>query len=369
MKKILFIRFQEEGTIPDGGERVLQRDSAIAEILFGKENIDSYNINPHNKKRNILSLIKTAIYFPFGYYKGLTPSKIKEIISLAKDYECVLISTSLLGIIGKKLKESGYKGKIVVQFHNVESIYYECRVPKWLPGRKIIIRCAYRNDGFSLHYADCCMAMNKRDTDILQQLYGKTPEYVIPVTFVDKAKNSVTDNGILTGKRPKCLFLGNNFPPNAEGLLWFVKEVLPHINIDFEVVGKNMDKLQNSNSCLKDIKVSSNVPDIAPYFESADFMICPIFSGSGMKVKTCEGLMYGKNILGTTETFVGYDIDTNKCGRLCNDAKDYISAIKELCKNPIPRYNTYSRTIFLKKYSQDAAINAFKILYHDIGLI
>ncbi len=369
MKKILFIRFQEEAAIPDGGDRGLQRNTSIAEKLFGKENFDCYCVNPRNQKRNILSLTKAAIYFPFGYYNGLTPSKIKEIISLAQNYECVLISTSLFGIIAKRLKESGYKGKIIVQFHNVESIYYESRVPKWLPGRKVIIKCAYRNEEFSLDYADQSMSVNKRDADILQQMYGKTPKYVVPVTFVDKAQNVVTDKDTLTGKRPKCLFLGNNFPPNAEGLLWFVKEVLPHVDIDFEVVGKNMDKLQNSNSCLKDIKVSSNVPDIAPYFESADFMICPIFSGSGMKVKTCEALMYGKNILGTTETFAGYDVDPNKCGRLCNNAKDYISAINELCKSPIPRYNTYSRSMFLEKYSQDSAIKAFKALYHDIGII
>ncbi len=39
-----------------------------------------------------------------------------------------------------------------------------------------------------------------------------------------------------------------------------------------------------------------------------DYIISPIFVGGGMKVKTCEALMYGKNIIGTSESFEGYDI-------------------------------------------------------------
>ena len=44
-----------------------------------------------------------------------------------------------------------------------------------------------------------------------------------------------------------------------------------------------------------------------------------------MKVKTCEALMYGKNILGTTETFEGYELDMH---HLIAD-KDYPSGIRE----------------------------------------
>lgn len=38
-------------------------------------------------------------------------------------------------------------------------------------------------------------------------------------------------------------------------------------------------------------------------------MVMPIFSGSGMKVKTAEALMYGKFLIGTKEAFEGYEID------------------------------------------------------------
>ena len=40
-----------------------------------------------------------------------------------------------------------------------------------------------------------------------------------------------------------------------------------------------MDQLKKSQPCLVDIPVFSNVPDLAPFFEEADFMVFPIFSG------------------------------------------------------------------------------------------
>jgi hypothetical protein len=36
-----------------------------------------------------------------------------------------------------------------------------------------------------------------------------------------------------------------------------------------------------------------------------------------MKVKTCESLMFGKNIFATTEAFEGYELDYDKVGALC----------------------------------------------------
>lgn len=119
---------------------------------------------------------------------------------------------------------------------------------------------------------------------------------------------------------------------------------------------------EKSQPCLVDIPVFSNVPDLAPFFEEADFMVFPIFSGSGMKVKTCEALMYGKNILGTTETFEGYELDTSLCGRLCNTAKEYIEAINYFAENSVPKYNTYSRSIFENNYSNSFALKAFREL-------
>ncbi len=364
MAKVLFILFKDYSKTNDGGSRANMRSINLGKEVLGERNVDCYYINDITRKRTILSLLHAVILFPLGYFNGLTPKKLKETQILSAQYDYVFITNSIFGIVGKYLKETGYKGKIISFFHNVESIYYEARVPKALPLRNIIVGCAAKNDRYALEYADIAIGLCERDNTTLKQLYGKGFDLLAPISFTDRCKDMVTDKDVMTNNKPKCTFIGSNFPANANGILWFVKNVLPHVDIDFTVVGQNMDKLKAANECLKDIKVYSSVPDLTPYFEEADFMVFPIFDGSGMKVKTCEALMYGKNILGTTETFEGYDADPNKCGRLCNTAQEYIDAINELSQKPVKRYNEYCRRIFMEKYSENNALCTFKKIFN-----
>jgi hypothetical protein len=120
-----------------------------------------------------------------------------------------------------------------------------------------------------------------------------------------------------------------------------------------------MSRLQKEHPEMKDIEVVSDAPDLRPYFEEADFMILPVFAGSGMKIKTCESLMYGKNILGSDESFEGYQIDPERIGGLCNTAEEYIDRIRHFVKSPIPKFNSYAREIFLKNHSEESTYNTF----------
>lgn len=88
-------------------------------------------------------------------------------------------------------------------------------------------------------------------------------------------------------------------------------------------------------------------------------MVLPIFKGSGMKVKTCESLMYGKNIIGTPEAFEGYDLQHDRVGAVCADAAQFIQAIQSFVATPRPRFNAYSRSVFLEHYSEDVVSQQF----------
>lgn len=364
MAKALFILFKDYSKTHDGGSQANMRNLNIAKQILGEDNVDCYYIHDVNRKRSLLSMLYVAILFPFGYFNGLTPQKVREILGLSDKYEYVFITNSIFGIVGKRLKENRYKGKVISFFHNVESIYYNARVNKRMPFRNIIIGCAAKNDRYALEYADTSVGLCERDSDSLKDLHGKGFDLLAPISFKDKGSTLPPPKEVLTGKRPKCTFIGSNFPANANGILWFVRNVLPHVDIDFTIVGQNMDKLKAANECLKEVEVHSNVPDIAPFFTEADFMIYPIFDGSGMKVKTCEALMYGKNILGTTETFEGYDVNPDKCGRLCNTADEYIAALRNLSENPVKIYNDYSRSVFVEKYSEESSISIFKKIFN-----
>lgn len=365
MTKVLFIRYKKNNGILDGGEQVTEMHYDTLTSLVGKDQVETIYIHNQDKKRSIIDYLRGVLYFPFDYHFGLTPKRVRQLCLTAQKHDIVFIDRSVFGIIAKKLKESGYQGKVITFFHNVEALYFDSKISKRIPFRRFIIKSADHNDAYSCRYSDKTIALNKRDDDTLFERYQRRADMLIPIVFRDKYLSTEPDNAF-TRTKPECLFIGSYFAPNNEGLLWFVKNVLPYVEINFKVVGKGMEKLKEEASEMRDITVIGSVPDLAPYITEADIMILPIFKGSGMKVKTCESLMFGKHILGTDEAFEGYMADYDRIGGKCNTADEYIAKINEFIAAPRPRFNTYSRQIYLENYSETVMTERMKkVLFGD----
>lgn len=348
MNKLLFVSYKKTANASTGGDQCSKRNlEALCDVL-GTENIECIYLHDEAVGNTLADYLKGIILFPFNYFFGLTPSKLKRIVASAQDKEYVFIDRSIFGIIAKKLKESGYQGQIICFFHNVERKYFDDKLGNSNPAKRFILSCADNNDRFCCNFADTVVTLNKRDSESIESLYGRKADHIFPITFNDSYA-ATAHSSEMTGAKVECLFIGSYFPANVEGLEWFCHEVLPKVQINLKVVGKGMEKLEGK--LPDEVQVIGSVPQTTPYFENADLIVLPIFSGSGMKVKTCESLMYGKNIAGTSEAFEGYDIDYDKAGRKCDTAEDFISYIKEIEAHPVPRFNSYSRNIFEEKYS------------------
>lgn len=358
--KILIIRYKKTLGVPEGGEQASEKNLIVLRQIAGEENVDTYFIHDEAHHRTAWEYMQGVMYMPLGYYFGLTPKRVKEIIHLAQGYDVVFVDRSVFGIVAKRLKESGYRGRVVCFFHNVEVVYFSAKYSnKFNPMRWLVVPCADRNDRWSCRYADRTIALSTRDDEELFRRYGRHADVLIPVAFVDRyRRNSYPTESI--GNPPLCMFLGAYFPANVEGIEWFVKNVLPKVNIRMQIVGKGMEKLKEAEWMRPDIEVLSNVPDLGPLFEGADIMVLPIFKGSGMKVKTCESLMYGKNIIGTPEAWSGYELDYAKAGACCLTTDEFITAIYDFCQNPRPRHNAYSREVFVNQYSADRMVDKFR---------
>lgn len=358
--KILIIRYKKTLGVPEGGEQGSEKNLIVLRQIAGEENVDTYFIHDEAHHRTAWEYLQGVMYMPLGYYFGLTPKRVKEIIHLAQGYDVVFVDRSVFGIVAKRLKESGYRGRVVCFFHNVEVVYFSAKYSnKFNPMRWLVVPCADRNDRWSCRYADRTISLSTRDDEELFRRYGRHADVLIPVAFVDRYKRD-TYPSELTAEKPLCMFLGAYFPANVEGIEWFVKNVLPKVNIRMQIVGKGMEKLKEAEWMRPDIEVLSNVPDLEPLFEGADIMVLPIFKGSGMKVKTCESLMYGKNIIGTPEAWSGYELDYAKAGACCLTTDEFITAINDFCTHPRPRHNAYSREVFVNQYSADRMVDKFR---------
>ncbi len=363
--KILIVRYKKTAGVAEGGEKASELNRSVLCRIAGEENVDTYYIHDETHRRSAWEYLQGVLWMPLGYYFGLTPQRVHTIVQMASAYDVVFVDRSVFGIIAKALKSNNYKGRIVCFFHNVEVVYFAAKYSRWWnPMRWLVVPCADRNDRWSCRYADRTIALSERDDNELCRRYGRRADQLIPIAFEDRYRRE-TNSSALTDKRPLCLFLGSYFPANVEGIEWFVRNVLPHVDIRMQIAGKGMEKLKDADWLRPDIEVLSNVPDLEPLFEAADFMVLPIFKGSGMKVKTCESLMYGKNIIGTPEAWAGYDLDYSQAGACCETAEEFIAAIKARCTTPLARFNAYSRRVFLEKYSADRMVDKFRGAVED----
>ena len=363
MARLLFIRYKKSRDILEGGEQCSQKNLDAYRSVLGDDNVDVLYIHDETRGHSAMDYLRALVWFPFGYHFGLTPLRVRSIVKKAEGYDFLHIDRSVFGIIAKKAKKAGYKGRVTVFFHNIEKTYFKAKFSGKI-GESIVCRCADRNDCWSCEWADKVIALNERDSASLEKTYGRKADIIAPILFKDRCKKAAFPSE-MTSAKPSCLFVGAYFAANNEGIEWFIRNVYPHVNITLKIVGRGMDRLNGSGWLCKDIELVSDAPSLEPYFMQSDLMILPIFKGSGMKVKTCESLMYGKNILATDEAWEGYELDCEKAGGRCNSAEEFIAKIKEFENNPKPRFNAYSRQVYLEKYSDSNAAETFKAALYD----
>jgi len=216
------------------------------------------------------------------------------------------------------------------------------------------------NERMAVKFSDRLVALTGKDKEELNHVYGAKGVEVIAISLPDEY---ISHEQGMTGIPPAFLFIGDNWFPNIHGIRWFIKNVLDHVDIKMQIAGRNMERYRDEFSHPK-IEFLGFVDDLPKIIGGADYFLCPIFTGGGMKVKICEALMHGKNIIGTREAFEGYDLDLGETGAVCNTAEEFIDVIRKSCPVRRERFNPTSRRCFLEKYSFNATLDSFRNLLH-----
>ena len=305
--------------------------------------------------------IHTLKEFATGYMMGLTKTHQSDILGILRSdpaIKLVFVDYSLLGQLVKRIKEEFPKVKVIVFFHNVEIVYFSSYLLTSKRLHHVIgLPATIANEWKSVKYADSVITLNQRDSHDLERWYKRSSDLILPTSLPDLfdksalQKRQSTDPIIL-------LFVGSRFFPNEQGMKWFIQKVLPHLaNVKLYIVGKGFEALRENWNSEK-VEVVGACQDLSPYYYMSDVVVAPIFTGSGMKTKVAEALMYGKTVLGTAEAFEGYEIDREEVGKECNSESDFIDFIKNFSPGNL-KYNEKSRDIFDKFYNTSTVTNCF----------
>ena len=346
--KVLFVTRCLTPKYNDGGLMVTKRNYEMLKSIFGIENVDVIEF----EKPNALLKMKN-IFFRQSY--GQTSAIVSRYKNLLKSnkYKFVFFNSSLYGNLVKycaKLKITSY-----VFFHNVESKYYKDLLSykksfTSLLFQKYIRELEKQSCQFSTHR----IVLNERDEKELFSEYGIGVDLLLPISMKDTGTRLATHN---IGEERFCLFLGSDFYANQHGLSWFIESVVPHINITLKIAGSICNSLREKYKEVKGLIFLGYVEDVSILYDSAEFIVSPIFLGSGMKTKTVEALAYGKSIIGTDEAFVGIKADYSQMGAKCNTADAFINAINSYTGN---KFNTYSYEYFKNNLSDESIKNKFE---------
>lgn len=136
----------------------------------------------------------------------------------------------------------------------------------------------------------------------------------------------------LNKRKWDVFFIGFNNPFNVEGLNWFLSEVYPYLdkNLRILLVGSATKEIHVSYTNVDIIQFVPNLDDI---FKDIKVSVCPMFKGTGMKIKVVESMEKGIPVVCNERGVDGLP-DKTECGCLVTeDPKEFAEYINKLVKD------------------------------------
>jgi glycosyltransferase involved in cell wall biosynthesis len=234
------------------------------------------------------------------------------------------------------------RGKVIFDAHNaVWSIVDRmAKSAKWYLRPSIEIEAARlkRYEENIVLASDVTFTVTTQDKLALMKKNSESKIVVVPIA-IDTGQNPVVYRG---GKEPNILTLGTlHYPPNADGIRWFVNEVFPWVisqkpEVHLTILGKNPPKdfygfADRSNGM---IEVTGYVKDLNPYYEKASIVVVPVRAGGGMRVRILEAFSKGMPVVTTTMGLEGIEAVNGKDVVVEDDPRRFANAIVKLIDTP-----------------------------------
>lgn len=350
--KVLFV--SKPKSRYQGGGVITSRNFSINEFVF--DQVINYTIErPKNRWIEFCQNFR-------GLMGGLSELHIKSIIEFLEnnnDVGSVFIDNSLFGVLAPRLRKSFPKIFIICFFHNIEQKYFrDLRLSSGKIWHYLSENVARYNEKLACKFSNCIITLNNRDSAELYKYYGREASFYLPSSLSDIY---IKEDFVLDCSRElSLLFVGSAFFANVNGIDWFVKNVYTKLsNCKLKIVGSGFDAYRKKYTDIAGIEVEGAVESLSEFYLHADIVVSPIFEGSGMKTKIAEALMFGKTILATPEAAEGYDFSDDRLGKICHDANDFLSYIKNYRLNN-SAFNETARALYNERYNTDVIKESYR---------
>jgi polysaccharide biosynthesis protein PslH len=230
------------------------------------------------------SIIKRFFNFVFNF------SNINVLVNFEKK-SIIWVDRSIFGFLILFLKVTNPRSKIKVFYHNNEYEYFK-DLYKLNPNiiNKVKVYSIVLNEFFTYCFANEFYFINPIQKNKFKRsnTFLNLPKF----TFIENRFNSY--NSIFN----YFLIVGSNFPPNIEGINWFINNVAIFTSdVNYVIIGKDLNISLDETKLPSNVKLHSNVKSTESFFKNCVATICPIKFGSGLKIKIAEAIFFGKKTI------------------------------------------------------------------------
>ena len=128
------------------------------------------------------------------------------------------------------------------------------------------------------------------------------------------------------------------YDANRDAAEFFVREVWPAVlgsvpETRLHIVGKGASRLARTLGTADGVRISSDVPDMKPYFDDARVMVVPLRIGGGSRLKIIESMARGTPVVSTTIGAEGLAVSPGVHLSIADDPAGFAAQVVALLKD------------------------------------
>ncbi len=282
--------------------------------------------------------------------------------------------------------KAGRKPVLVFDAHNAvwtitermkENAPFYLKPPLWLETKRI-----KQYEGMIVSAFDSTLAVTEPDRiALLEAVHAYAPHHdgqavpisVIPIAVDTRQIQPVErDVDLLNMLTMGTLY----YPPNADGIRWFLQEVLPLVrkklpNVTLTIVGKNppRDFLRLAEDSENGVIVTGFIEDLDPYFAKSALMVIPVRAGGGMRVRILEAFARAMPVVTTTIGLEGIQAQPGKDVLVADSPSDFAEAVLRLMHDKALQSSlaSNSRQLVESKYDWQVVLRELDKTYEQLA--
>lgn len=220
------------------------------------------------------------------------------------------------------------------------------------------------------------ISISRIDLEYFQELNLNARYYNYPTGIAVEKDDFLLDKNFSSALPTKLFHIGSmEWLPNRQGLEWFVKEVWPLVlkknnNIWFSIAGKSLKK-NDSKLSGKNIINYGEVEDAHEFMFKNEVCIVPLFSGSGIRIKSLEAMSLGIPVISTSIGAAGIDYQRNVNILIADNAEDFAAAIVKITTDldVFNKISVNAKNLIQLKYNLELNTSYLIAFYYTIKKI